>query len=1853
MSTLSPTHIGEVLVSVMQVYDSLCFELPMWGFAIAHYLCRELFAVWVHYFMNLKTTFHLWKGIIMSLTSVRHTTLLYESSLCDGHRSSQWSNTFSPRKEDDRFPDAYHKTLMILSAVQLAAHFCNMHGVYSYLLDLINWAARHSWNVSSHVFKAPIEYFMKPSPEPPSGIISNIIGFCIMSAIHTFFVIYALFKIYSCIRHRSTMSPSDTNVTTSKIPVSSACYNTHMKLSKVLLEAFSGDLPSSGYRISFDSDYCVFIADNSANCHICKDESLYVGPMKKMEFDENFQVQTANGITSPQGIGTIKLVIIDDEGVSHTELINDVLFFPDSPVNILGITRLGLQRKDDEGTYIMTKAKYSRFVWNFGTCEKRIIHPPSSLPELVVNEGTAKCSSFYSALISVFPLLPESLKCYNINGRPNGNEGSDDLRAPLAKKRKLRSRPPLECKCKKKRCDTCGDCSSQKCSPCSCKSNEQPATIDIDSSLQSDEDSTGQGTTMRPARISDASDPFSVNTSHHDSSLQSDKDSTGQAPTTPPRRSTRVSSYAAPQTPTPNKIGSDQRTDEILKVAAHNPNHVTDTGLMKVVANFAREKMPVDDYYANVANEDSPMISVNKPASKTSFNKMPGREILSIGDACEAFEGPLADIGAFKKRFGSSYDRSSNENMEDGNSNQKKVFSFMTTQLCKCTEHLAAMFYPANARALCLSSARALTSQFGSGDERMPIPKKLHEHQLTALQGFREKILKGSLVKQAVECSMYLLQRTSLPRDARANAKQNLKTVEDEGNLEKQRYSKERKDPSVIRKVVEFILQPDKVQHLSWGYTEFDLGDNDIVVLPNLLRCQQREHLWNEYDAAMEGEQNKENRIQRTLFLDIAANITRGGDYKSISCVDYVLGNLVNDPVERLQEIISRLFARDSITSVKFTNDLGIMRDFLKVRFDRHLLKEDGDAFHSLTHGLTKGDHNNHAKCRTSSCNVCSSSSSLQNDSEHNVEQTVKCQACKFPFYLCGKLRAVVEHCANQQEHHESQDSDDLQDSSSSIDIENESQRASSSPTNFSNNHQPNSESPNSTSQDDRRENATPDNPHIPQGSSSYSREDSRHRQHRPDSTRLNSRHDESDTNDSHDYPPLNPQHVMEVDHEFCENAKRVIDDCEEKFYFYMRHRVRVACQRSRYDALITELHDECLESRKTTGRVFIIIDFKQKFESMVARETMPENFGKRGMAWHGSSIIFFVWAKDKDEVYKPIKKVIYMDQILDKTNKQDALSVLSLIEALAAALIAQFPADVAIDATLCSDNAGCYLSKLLLIVITILNAKHHGKFFISRIMHTETQDGKGITDSHFAIMMRWLRTFVTNFIANKIRRINTPPGLAYALSWRGGVANSSVQLVEVDRDHIEFLANFLKDACKKLGEWFKQRASEIRFPPPSEDAIQKVQNIVWNNQQSVTDGLSDLKVSFEASCHSGYGKYVRFDIELGEKPSVSIDSEAETEYRGNLGYHDQQQPQSTVSSTMEPMEPDEDDVGDSNNSEEEDRIEGFETHAIVFDGTVEDFTDRERIVSDDDSITEDITRFEEVHSTRVSDDLPYGPPTHEAYNPGNFVTQARVIKTSYYSHIEDVTREIHSKTNLTTRSRSIKKKGTDPKIKRKDGVAVAIRIAYELIENDDLFVAHQASDDCNELYLDAKDYHFDQGRYKLNPGWARRANGGDDLFGAKYMELHKEKILEMVELGNENSHMKKSPAQALHSIREGASENERLLLPSEYEVRLFINASLNKKKNDEGSDDAIGNGRRRGSAHRVIPDEVGIWLQHVYLRMGHVFDRPKQILNAVQDKFRTKYPELCEKENDKDIRAEITTMRTKVKNSAIQDMMQ
>ena len=103
-----------------------------------------------------------------------------------------------------------------------------------------------------------------------------------------------------------------------------------------------------------------------------------------------------------------------------------------------------------------------------------------------------------------------------------------------------------------------------------------------------------------------------------------------------------------------------------------------------------------------------------------------------------------------------------------------------------------------------------------------------------------------------------------------------------------------------------------------------------------------------------------------------------------------------------------------------------------------------------------------------------------------------------------------------------------------------------------------------------------------------------------------------------------------------------------------------------------------------------MIVDFKMKFEVLSSRESSLEHFGKRGISWHGCALVYYLYEIiDDDGNYGPKEYRVYIDQILEGSNRQDGAAVVSLLEAVLTAITTELP--FVEEIILQSDNAKSY----------------------------------------------------------------------------------------------------------------------------------------------------------------------------------------------------------------------------------------------------------------------------------------------------------------------------------------------------------------------------------------------------------------------------------------------------------------------------------------------------------------------------------------------------------------------------------
>ena len=92
--------------------------------------------------------------------------------------------------------------------------------------------------------------------------------------------------------------------------------------------------------------------------------------------------------------------------MDHECIINDVFHVPNSPVNLVGVTKFGkqIEPKDEEfpeGTNMQTFTNHSVFTWDRGQFKRTLIHPPCSMPTIFMNNRFQKLEALCTVLEKV------------------------------------------------------------------------------------------------------------------------------------------------------------------------------------------------------------------------------------------------------------------------------------------------------------------------------------------------------------------------------------------------------------------------------------------------------------------------------------------------------------------------------------------------------------------------------------------------------------------------------------------------------------------------------------------------------------------------------------------------------------------------------------------------------------------------------------------------------------------------------------------------------------------------------------------------------------------------------------------------------------------------------------------------------------------------------------------------------------------------------------------------------------------------------------------------------------------------------------------------------------------------------------------------------------------------------------------------------------------------------------------------------------------------------------------------------------------------------------------------------------
>jgi len=686
-------------------------------------------------------------------------------------------------------------------------------------------------------------------------------------------------------------------------------------------------------------------------------------------------------------------------------------------------------------------------------------------------------------------------------------------------------------------------------------------------------------------------------------------------------------------------------------------------------------------------------------------------------------------------------------------------------------------------------------------------------------------------------------------------------------------------------------------------------------------------------------------------------------------------------------------------------------------------------------------------------------------------------------------------------------------------------------------------------------------------------------------------------------------------------DAKYVIEECERKFKLFMAHKARCANQNKAIEEIHSKLKRQCTSSNCNEITAVMIGDYKMKFEAMSSRETTLDHYGKRGISWHGFCVQFYLLhneVTDNDQVVPtPKKYTVYLDQIVSDGNKQDSLSVYSLLDAALAQISNELPFISSI--ILQTDNAKSYNNTFLLCAIPLLNVVYEPKGLgITEFIHTETQDGKTILDAHFARCMKFINHFMSNCIRNQVIKINTPGALGYALSHNGGIKNVGVQVVNCNMAETRQIEQKFEHVTKVLKSYFS-RVNHAYFYPK-----QKV-SIETTTDMCACDILKTMIFDIGVQSYSNINQIINFHIDMTQpdKTKVLPDKLLTDEINKQIN-----------SSLLDLHVTD---VDVPNTSEEDNTNKNLPDFSVVnahqdsdsSSGSSYD-TDEEFSDTDDEDNCELDEKFHSIEEMINNTRRVFDTPNQEVYSKDQFITKVDIEMMLPIG-------------KLTKFDHNIQKRGCInlPSVKRLDSRSQAIRIANDLIQQGDIAITSSSNDDPLLKDSDGFEHKFDY--LPFEQGWGRRNNRSEStLYGNNFIEPYKKKLLEYFDQGKKNSSKKMNPAMMRDQLQKDYPNT--FSLPGETAIKQHISSLFaTSKKADKHKND---NDERETTAHTSKNEEWKCVVNDI------VNENPSEKPENIYKKFLTEMTEVRgidvgDLPSKKQVKSKITSSRTLLKNKA------
>jgi hypothetical protein len=180
----------------------------------------------------------------------------------------------------------------------------------------------------------------------------------------------------------------------------------------------------------------------------------------------------------------------------------------------------------------------------------------------------------------------------------------------------------------------------------------------------------------------------------------------------------------------------------------------------------------------------------------------------------------------------------------------------------------------------------------------------------------------------------------------------------------------------IVEDVVDFIIQSNNIQMLSWG-VKIVLLDGEKIEIPTLSRKVSKSTMWKKYERAFP---DKWQRVQKESFRIIVRTLTTRQD-KSIATVDYKVSELVHDNHDHMKRLI-----KGEVTDAA----------------EQRALLEEAEAVFSFV----KSSYGQHVDGVSYSCH--NPGHALGVDGEEVADGDIQCEECATIFAWFEKLALAV-----------------------------------------------------------------------------------------------------------------------------------------------------------------------------------------------------------------------------------------------------------------------------------------------------------------------------------------------------------------------------------------------------------------------------------------------------------------------------------------------------------------------------------------------------------------------------------------------------------------------------------------------------------------------------------------------------------------------------------------------------------------------------------------------------------------------------------------------------------------------------